>query len=194
MLIKSTIKKKLIIIIFLAVVSIYLLVLVLLPTNRGETTRNDLKFPPYGAYLTNEESIEKIYIQLQDRGFNFQITQLDERPSVIVAPRRDSEETVLELTAEIVFVDDQGINIAFVSSMLLAGSDYVLNELINLRSWHSFHLERAFQEEHDIEVDKIFFTLGRIAQSEEEREEHMEIIIRDLEQQIQEFINELRSE
>jgi len=193
MLIKPTAKKKFMII-FLVFATMYILALVLFPTNRDGVNRNESDRPLYHAYLSNEESIEKIYIQLQGRGFNFQIIQPDERPSVIVAPRRDSEETVLELTAEIVFVDDQGINVAFVSSMLLAGSDYVLNELINLRSGHSFHLERAFQEEHDIQVDKIFFTLGRTAQNEEEREEHMEIIIRDLEQQIQEFIDQLQNE
>jgi len=164
--------------------------IVLSAVNSGSSADNERTFPTHPASLTNEESIEKIYTRLQ--GFGFVLVERDERLKVEVALQSGGdEELVFELDAEILLVSEQGINVAFVSNVWLWASDYMLSDMIRRRSGFSAHLENAFQEEHGVEVDRIFFTLGRTAWSEEEREEHMEVIIQDLEQQIQDFIEQL---
>jgi len=179
------------ILVFLITSSVWLIVSAV---NESRATRHQHIPAPYHVYLTNEESIEKIYNYLQE--FGLVLVDTDERFKVTVAPQvGDGSDGTVEHSVEIVLINtDKGINIAFVTSVWVAGSDHMLSGQIGRRDWLSFHIENAFQEEHGVEVDRIFFTLGRTAWSEEEREEHMEVIIQDLENQIQDFIDQLRNE
>jgi len=152
-----------------------------------------LEGPPYRASLTNEESIEIIYTHLQ--AFDFELIEGIERYQVVVAPGGDPEYAMFDYYAEIILVNAASeMEIAFLTTIRSVGSESGQIGLINDRRWIGYRIERAFQESHGINVDKIFFTFARAAWSEEEKEEHMEVIIQDLENQIQDFIDQLRNE
>ena len=146
------------------------------------------------AYLVNDEVIERIHDSLKH--FDFELCRPEERecPQITVDPGPLSQGIAVIYDAEVFLVSAEDVKVVLVTNMWLDGTGYIRFNNSNDRGSVNYHIISAFRQQYGIEVDKVFFTMGRDASNEAERNEQLEIISQDIEQQIQDFIDELQDE
>jgi len=160
-------------IITIAIIAIFTTIIVI-PNHNNEVLR-------YRIYIPEEDIIRLIQIELEGAGFNFIVLENKDRLKATVTV----DSTGGRVTAEIILINQESDqSIAFVDRGWYVFDD-TMEHITNL-------LKRDFQQEYNVNVEFVFFSKQRFAETLEERDIYIEIIEQDLEWQIQEFIEQLQ--
>jgi len=142
----------------------------------------------YPVYIDNQEVVNTIKKSLEEAGFYFNLIE-NQNDYKITVPFGDIffgyDAEIVYITTEIILVDkEKEIFISFVGREI--------SIFYEERAWVERPIKIQFEREHNLNVIGVFFNSSRIVQSEEDIILTMKEIEQDLEQQIQNFIRQLK--
>lgn len=146
---------------------------------------------PYRIFLSEGEILETIMNEFISNDVEIDLVDNNSQLKVSVLPGGDPNKVLFNYDARLAFFIESDILVAFVETTQFARSIENIDSQIHSRELLTYWIKEEFLQQHGVEVDWVFYSLGRTTDSNEGHVLLGQSIIYDLKSQVHNFIEEV---